>query len=91
MEIIKSAVSDVKTQKVIRSISMKEDTSILVQLSTGDEFNLIVDGHTRTIDALLRLSFSNIPPACSVQWSLSVNSIKAEALKYVFAVSVKGV
>ena len=51
-----------------------------MQLSTGDEFTIEADGHTRTIDALLRLCFSNVPPACSVQWSLSVASIRADVL-----------
>jgi hypothetical protein len=32
---------------------------------------VIADGNTRAIDALLRLCFRNIPPACSVQWSLT--------------------
>lgn len=51
-----------------------------MQLSTGDEFTIEADGHTRTIDALLRLCFSNVAPACSVQWSLSVASIRSDVL-----------
>ena len=58
----------------------KTDTHVYVQLSTGDEFTIEADGHTRTIDALLRLCFSNVAPACSVQWSLSVASIRSDVL-----------
>ena len=38
----------------------KEETTISVQLSTGDDFHIDVDAHTRTIDALLciRVVFS---------------------------------
>lgn len=38
LQIIRSAVKEAKSQKVVRSRSMKDETSICVQLSTGDEF-----------------------------------------------------
>jgi len=40
LQIIRTAVKEAKTQKVVRSLSMKDETSISVQLSTGDEFSI---------------------------------------------------